>query len=153
MSWQKVFSTLASEQLREAYARAVLGQELDVRSREFSKLVESGLLRSDGAVDGGLFKEVLGSSARPRPQGIDRFLREGRLDGLPASQGDRRAVLEHLAGRLFPAERELDEPTVNLLIATVTQDIPTLRRALVDAGYLVRHPDGTGYRRATSPLI
>lgn len=153
MSWQKVFSTLASEQLREAYARAVLGQEPDVRSREFSKLVESGLLRSDGAVDGGLFKEVLVSSARPRPQGIDRFFREGRLDGLPASQGDRRAVLEHLAGRLFPAERELDEPTVNLLIATVTHDIPTLRRALVDAGYLVRHPDGTGYRRATSPLI
>lgn len=149
-SWQKIFSTLASEQLREAYARAVLGQGPDGSSREFSKLLESGLLLSDGSVNDGLLKEILGTSAHPRPQGVDRFFREGRLNGLPASQGDRRAVLEHLAGRLFPADRELEEPTVNLLIATVTHDIPTLRRALVDAGYLERNPDGTGYRRATA---
>lgn len=144
-SWQQVFSTLASERLREAYARAVLGQEVDVRSGE--KLVESGLLQSDGSVNGGVFKEVLGAAARPRPEGIDRFFHEGRLDGLPAGQADRLAVLEHLADRLFPADQELDEPAVNLVIATVTQDISALRRALVDYRYLERNADGTGYRR------
>lgn len=146
-SWQKVFSTLASEPLREAYARAVLGHGVDAGSREWSKLVESRLLLSDGSVNGGVFKETLSTAARPRPQGVDRFFREGRLDGLPAGHTDRLAVLEHLAGRLFPADRELDEPTVNLLVATVTNDIPTLRRALVDHGCLERNADGTGYRR------
>ena len=148
IGWQKVFSTLASERLRQAYAQAVLGQELDVRSKERSKLIESGLLLDDGSVNGALFKEVLGAAARPRPEGVDRFFREGMLDGLPSGRADRLAVLEHLAGRLFPADRELDEPTVNLLTATVTRDVPTLRRALVDYGYLERNADGTGYRRA-----
>lgn len=147
MSWQKVFSTLASARLREAYARAVLGQEADLRPREEVKLVESGLLAADGSVNDRLFTDVLAAEANPRPQGVDRFFREGRLDGLPAGHADRVSVLEHLAERLFPAEQELAEPQVNLLIATVTHDIPTLRRALVDYGFLVRNADGTGYRR------
>lgn len=146
-SWQKVFSTLASERLREAYARAVLGEDVDVRSKENSKLVESGLLLPDGAVNGELFPEILRAGALSRPQGVDRFFRNGRIEGLPAGNADRVAVLEHLADRLFPSDRELDEPSVNLLIATVTHDIPTLRRALVDHGYLARNADGTGYRR------
>ncbi|KRF05019.1 hypothetical protein ASH00_11235 [Arthrobacter sp. Soil782] len=148
VSWQKVFSTLASEPLRDAYARAILGEDVSTRSREFSKLVESGLLLSDGSVNDGMFKDVLGSAAGARPRGVDRFFHEGRLDGLPAGQVDRLAVLEHLADRLFPLDQELDEPVVNLLVATVTGDIPTLRRALVDFGFLVRNPDGTRYRRA-----
>ncbi|WP_323961107.1 DUF2087 domain-containing protein [Arthrobacter sp. JZ12] len=148
MSWQKVLSTLASPGLREAYARAVLGQELDADPRARRKLTEAGLLLPEGRVDGGVFSELLAASARPRPEGVDRFFRNGMLDGLPAGHVDRQSVLEHLADRLFPADRELDEPTVNLLIATVTRDIPTLRRALVDYGYLERNADGTGYRRA-----
>lgn len=38
---------------------------------------------------------------------------------------------------------------MNRLLATVTRDVPTLRRALVDHGYVQRYPDGTGYRRVT----
>jgi hypothetical protein len=148
MSWQKVFSTLASARLRETYARAILGEEPDAGSKERSKLVEAGLLSADGSVNDGLFKEVLATAAVPRPLGVDRFFREGRLDGLPAGQADRLSVLEHLAGRLFPVDQELSEPQVNLLIATVTSDVPTLRRALVDYGYLLRNADGTGYLRA-----
>lgn len=147
VSWQEVFSALASERLRQAYARVVLGQQVDVRSKENLRLVEAGLIRSDGSVNDAVFKEVLGAAARPRPEGVDRFFREGRLDGLPAGHADRMAVLEHLAERLFPVDQELDEPTVNLLIATVTNDVPSLRRALVDYRYLVRNADGTGYRR------
>ncbi|GAB3538399.1 hypothetical protein GCM10027403_24730 [Arthrobacter tecti] len=147
VSWQKVFSTLAAERFRELYAKAVLGLELDASPKERSKLVTAGLLSEDGSVNDGLFKEVLGAAAGPRPQGVDRFFREGRLDGFPANPADRKAVLEHLAGRLFPDQQELDEPLVNRLVGTVTHDIPTLRRALVDYGYLERNPDGTGYRR------
>lgn len=148
MSWQKILSTLASPRLREAYARAVLGQDLAADRRDRGKLIDAGLLSADGAVQDRVFSELLAASARPRPEGVDRFFREGRLEGLPAGHADRLAVLEHLADRLFPARRELDEPTVNLLVATVTGDIPTLRRALVDYGFLERDADGTGYRRA-----
>lgn len=148
VSWQKVFSALASERLREAYARAVLGTEGELSPKERSKLIESELLTVDGSVNGTLFKELLAAEARPRPEGVDRFFREGRLEGLPAGHADRQSVLKHLAGRLFPTDQELAEPQVNLLIATVTRDIPTLRRALVDYGFLVRNADGTGYRRA-----
>lgn len=148
LSWQRVFSTLASARLREAYARAVLGQDPDVRPMDQAKLVGSGLFNADGSVNDYLFKEVLTAEARPRTQGVDRFFREGVLDGLPAGHADRMAVLKHLAERLFPADQELAEPQVNLLIATVTSDIPTLRRALVDYGFLLRNADGTGYRRA-----
>lgn len=148
MSWQKVFSTLASTRLREAYAHAVLGEDPEVQPKERAKLIESGLLDADGSVNDALFKELLAAASAPRPQGVDRFFREGRLDGLPAGHADRVSVLEHLADRLFPGGQELTEPQVNLLIATVTRDIPTLRRALVDYGYLVRNADGTGYRRS-----
>lgn len=148
VSWQKVFSTLASERFRELYARAVLGEDLDPTARERAKLVAAGLLREDGSVDGELFKNVLAAASGPRPQGVDRFFTEGRLDGLPSSPAERLAVLEHIADRLFPDSQELDEPMVNRLIGTVARDIPTLRRALVDYAFLDRNADGTGYRRA-----
>ncbi|WP_083850941.1 DUF2087 domain-containing protein [Arthrobacter sp. CAL618] len=48
----------------------------------------------------------------------------------------------------LPRDEKQRQPGPGLVLATVTRDIPTLRRALVDYGHLVRRPDGTGYRRA-----
>lgn len=147
-SWQKAFSTLSAPRLRELYAAAVLGQQPDASTKELEKLTAAGLLNADRTVNADLFQEVLGASARKKPQGVDRFFLDGRLDGLPRNPAERTAVLEHLTERLIPADQELSEREVNLVLATVTRDIPTLRRALVDYGHLVRRPDGTGYRRA-----
>ncbi|WP_247828547.1 DUF2087 domain-containing protein [Arthrobacter antioxidans] len=149
-SWQKVLSTLAGARSRELYARAVLGQPLDATPKELQRLVDAGLLTPEHAVEDGLFKEVLATAAAPTPKGVDRFFRDGRIDGLPRAGQDRSDLLAHLAGRLLPADEELGEPEVNRLLATVTYDIPTLRRALVDHGYLERRPDGSGYRRVTA---
>ncbi|RJT80855.1 DUF2087 domain-containing protein [Arthrobacter cheniae] len=148
-SWQKILSTLAGERSRELYARAVLGQPLDATPKEVQRLRDAGLLTDGNDVDGELFKVVLAAAAPGTPKGVDRFFRDGRIDGLPRAGQDRADLLSHLAERLLPADEELTEPEVNRLLATVTHDIPTLRRALVDHGYLERHPDGTGYRRAT----
>ena len=147
-SWQKVLSTLAGGRSRELYARAVLGLPLDATPKELQRLADAGLLTPEHAVADGLFKDVLAAAA-PTPKGVDRFFRDGRIDGLPRAGQERTDLLAHLAGRLLPADMELDEPEVNRLLATVTHDIPTLRRALVDYGFLDRHPDGTGYRRVT----
>ncbi|MHA7282274.1 DUF2087 domain-containing protein [Arthrobacter sp. TMS2-4] len=149
-SWQKVLSTLAGGRSRELYARAVLGEPLDATPKELQRLVDAGLLTPEHAVADGLFKQVLAAAAVPTPKGVDRFFRDGRLDGLPRVGQDRTDLLAHLAGRLFPTDEELGEPEVNRLLATVTHDIPILRRALVDHGFLERHPDGTGYRRVTA---
>lgn len=146
-SWQRVFSTLAGERSRTLYARAVLGEPLVASPKEIQRLVDAGLLTRDYAVRGEVFKEVLAASAPATPKGVDRFFHDGRIDGLPRAAQDRSDLLSHLTERLLPADTELGEPEVNLLLATVTRDVPTLRRALVDAGLLVRHPDGTGYRR------
>ncbi|MDQ0734125.1 DUF2087 domain-containing protein [Arthrobacter agilis] len=148
-SWQKVLSTLAGERSRELYARAVLGQPLDAAPREVQRLVDAGLLTPEQTVAGGLFKEVLAAAGPGTPKGVDRFFREGRIDGLPRAGQDRTDLLGHLAERLLPADGEISEPEVNRLLATVTHDIPTLRRALVDHGFMERYPDGTGYRRVT----
>ncbi len=148
-SWQKILSTLAGARSREIYARAVLGEPLDAAPKEIRRLVDAGLLAADHAVDGELFKEVLAAAAPGTPKGVDRFFRDGRIDGLPRAGQDRADLLAHLAERLLPAGEELGEPDVNRLLATVTRDVPTLRRALVDHGYVERYPDGTGYRRVT----
>lgn len=148
-SWQKIFSTLAGGRSRELYARAVLGQPLDATQKEAQRLVDAGLLAQDHAVSEQLFKEVLAAAAPGTPKGVDRFFRDGRIDGLPRAGQDRADLLSHLAERLLPADEEIGEPEVNRLLATVTRDIPTLRRALVDHGYMERYPDGTGYRRMT----
>ncbi|MBG6191365.1 hypothetical protein IWX64_002325 [Arthrobacter sp. CAN_A212] len=147
-SWQKAFSTLSAPRLRELYAAAVLGQHSDASSKELEKLHAAALLNTDGTVNADLFQEVLGATARKKPQGVDRFFLDGQLDGLPRNPAERTAVLEHLTERLIPADQELSEREVNLVLATVTRDIPALRRALVDQGHLARRPDGTGYRRA-----
>ncbi len=148
-SWQKILATLAGERSRELFARAVLGQPLEAPPKEVQRLVDAGLLTSDLRVNGDLYREVLAAAAPGTPRGVDRFFRDGRIDGLPRAAQDRADLLSHLAERLIPTDEEIGEPEVNRLLATVTRDVPTLRRALVDHGYVERYPDGTGYRRVT----
>lgn len=148
-SWQKIFSILAGARARELYARAVLGEPLDATPKELQRLIDAGLFTQDNTVNEDLFSEVLAAAAPGTPKGVDRFFREGMIDGLPRSGQDRADLLKHLAERLLPADEELSEPEINRLLATVTRDIPTLRRALVDHAYVERYPDGTGYRRVT----
>lgn len=151
-SWQKVLSTLAGGRSRVLYAQAVLGQPLDATPKELQRLVDAGLLTEEQSVADGLFKQVLAAATAPPPRGVDRFFRDGRIDALPRAAQDRTDLLAHLAGRLFPDDEELGEREVNRLLATVAHDVPTLRRALVDHGFLKRHDDGTGYRRTPTLL-
>lgn len=148
-SWQRILSTLAGARSREVYARAVLGEPLDAAPKEVQRLVDAGLLTQDHAVNGNLFKDILATAGTGTPRGVDRFFRDGLIDGLPRTGQDRTDLLAHLAERLLPADEELSEPEVNRLLGTVTRDIPTLRPALVDYGFVERYPDGTGYRRVT----
>jgi hypothetical protein len=65
------------------------------------------------------------------------FFRDGRLTSLPARPAIRHAALTVLAGR-FARGRTYAESEVNAVLAEDAPDHATLRRLLVDEGFLLR---------------
>jgi hypothetical protein len=82
--------------------------------------------------------------------GLAPFVVPGdRLTQLPAKQGRRIRVLEHIAGACFEPGRDYDEAEVNELLERWCEgggvDHVTVRRYLIDYGILSR--DAGTYRR------
>lgn len=74
---------------------------------------------------------------RERVKVLHDFFDGERLKQIPAQRKKRVIVLEHLLGRFEPG-REYPERTVNDLLRAAHDDVATLRRELVDYGYLNR---------------
>ncbi len=72
------------------------------------------------------------------------FLREGRIVALPVQRAKRLVVLDHVARAFEPGVR-YSEPEVNAVLRVFHSDHASLRRALVDEGFLDR--DSTRYWR------
>jgi len=68
---------------------------------------------------------------------LRRFVQDGRLTSIPTSHGKRLVVLDWLAQRFEPGEI-YPERAVNLTLGKVHGDYATLRRYLVDDGFLER---------------
>lgn len=67
------------------------------------------------------------------------FIADGRLVSVPAQEKKREAVLRYLLERCFPErDQEWPEKEVNARLALYHQDVASLRRYLVDGGYLAR---------------
>ena len=77
------------------------------------------------------------------------FFREGRLTSLPSRSGYRLAALAILADR-FERDHLYDEREVNAILADDAPDPATLRRLLVDLGYLGRL-NGRYWRERQAP--
>jgi len=75
-----------------------------------------------------------------------RFFRRGRMIAFPAKRKNRLSVLAVLA-ESFHVNQEYTEDEINRLLLRYYDDHCTLRRALVDEGYLQRTVSGTAYRR------
>lgn len=150
VSWQRILSTLASHRLRGLYAALVLGQQPEMTAKERQKLLDAGLVMDDGGaltIAPDIFKEALASARTPEPTGPERFL-AGGLVVLPHRAADRLELLGYLRDRVSAAGETLAEKELNARLAAFTEDVPMLRRAMVDYGFLVREPDGSAYRRA-----
>ena len=65
------------------------------------------------------------------------FVRDGRLLSMPASHAKRMVVLDHIVQAFEPGIR-YTEKQVNAILVSWYQDTATLRRYLVDAGFLSR---------------
>jgi hypothetical protein len=121
------------------------------------RLVSAGLVEQRDGLYVSL--EALRAAARDRParqrdlpdataeqqRVLRNFVEDGRLRRLPARQGQRRVILEYVAG-CFDADRQYVESEVNDLLTPLHDDHVALRRYLVDEGLLKRQ--GGVYRRA-----
>ena len=131
-----------SHHMRRLVAARLVAVVPDAQSRIYS-------LRSD------TIRELSGSrpgdqQARPAPEEDDSVLRaffDGpRLRQIPASRKKRVVVLRRLLERFAPG-RAYPESQVNDLLREAHDDVATLRRELVDYGFMVR--DRGIYRIAT----
>ncbi|WP_067161843.1 DUF2087 domain-containing protein [Microbacterium sp. TNHR37B] len=163
--WRPILAALAHPDSGRVVAALMLGARLDDevsplppsrRRHLLERLRAAGLLREeDGTLvfDGSVFAAALRGAATVRPQGVERFFRDGRLEQLPARPGDRDAVLAEVARRAFRPHEILDEPAVNERLSAFYDDTALLRRYLVDSGLLDRRRDGSEYAstRAAEP--
>ncbi len=130
----------------------VLGEDRRKLRREIGRLVETGLLTRELRLDQNALREIARSLPQAAP--ADPGLLDGpwtedearqlaqcfsgsRLASIPANHARRRLVLERLAQEFEPGLR-YDERTVNSMLQVFHSDHTTLRRYLVDEGFLTR---------------
>ena len=133
--------------------RALELREPDV-ARHLARLEEAGLVR---AVSGGspayafdegallrFKKQVFGGARRPPAEDrdweqklLDRFVVDGRLMGIPAQHKRRVAITKWLASHFYPGVR-YSEKEVNETILRIHHDSASLRRYMVDYGFMQR---------------
>lgn len=145
--WRRIVAALTDERRRRAYAELVLGVPTTLTEKEHRRAVralEDAGLVADGIVVDDAFARVLAEDPPSPRQGVERWLRDGRIEQFPAHPTDRDALLAHVATRL--PEGEHSERTITEALGGLTDDPVTLRRYLVDSHYLVRSPDGHVYR-------
>jgi hypothetical protein len=160
-----VLGRLADERRARVFAAVALGAsdaasvaeraELssDQTARALAALVGTGLVRRDEDglhVDLGVLGEAARAASTPRRRptlegatpeqaAVARnFVTEdGRIRALPVRAAKRRLVLAWVANRFEPGRR-YDEREVNGLLLAVHDDVASLRRFLVDEGFLER---------------
>jgi hypothetical protein len=66
------------------------------------------------------------------------FIVDGRLETIPAQERKRAVVLRYLRDEVFAEERDYPEKEVNQRLALFHPDVASLRRYLVDGGFVTR---------------
>jgi len=87
---------------------------------------------------------ALGAASEDEESVLRSFFRDGRLTEIPAKESKRRIVLERIALEFEPGVH-YDEQTVNAIVGRFSLDHASLRRYLVDEGFLDRD-HGTYWR-------
>jgi hypothetical protein len=155
---------LAEPDRLHVFAAVVLGaglpSEVAARTGLEPRTIEAAVLRlrRGGLLDidkgrlvarGDVFKEAVREQRPPsgpaedldpdraRSAVLRAFLRDGRLVRLPAARGKRRVVLEHIAAVFEPGMR-YPEREVDAILRAWHDDHASLRRHLVDEGFLSR---------------
>ncbi|MFT4109548.1 DUF2087 domain-containing protein [Propionicimonas sp.] len=154
LDWRAVLALLANADARAALAELADTTRLAEKRRRLAleRWQRAGVVTTDPdgnlAVDEARLRATVNAVATKRPAGVERFLAaDGTIQAYPSRASDRAELLELVAGRAIAAGEAIGEPELNERLSGFTDDVATLRRFLVDAGFLHRDPDGTGYRR------
>lgn len=121
-----------SHHMRRLTSAGIVSEERDAQRHVYS--LNANLL-------GTLQKEAV-TVPRAAPQDdrarvMKHFFRDGRLVTIPAARKQRVIVLQYLLEQFDP-DRTYPEREVNDVLGRYHEDFATLRRELVDYGYLVR---------------
>ncbi len=128
-----------------------LGLTAPTISHHMRRLIAAGIVTEERDAQRHVYSlnnQLLGSlrseEAAPRPavendraRVMRHFFKDGKLATIPAARKQRVIVLQFLLEQFDPA-REYPEREVNELLGSFNEDFATLRRELVDYGYLVR---------------
>ncbi|MGN6503485.1 MAG: DUF2087 domain-containing protein [Pseudolysinimonas sp.] len=155
-----VLALLANDETRTMIARVALGQDLGERgtlgrrqSKALDRLISGRVVvEADGVVtlnvDG--LRAAVEASSPPRPEGVARFVRHGRIESYPASDADRIALLQWVGSQVLTPGERVGEREITERLSPYMQEAVLLRRYLVDYGVVDRNPDGTEYRLAAA---
>ena len=163
---------LADDDRRRVVAALVLGADttddvVDRTGMRLREVVEAlSRLEAAGLVERGTDGTILllerafalaarASATEPRPSEhpdepaevariLDQAFRNGRLVQLPTKESKRLVVLDHIAQRFEPGER-YTEKQINASLSQIHEDTATLRRDMVDFGFMDR-ADGEYWR-------
>jgi hypothetical protein len=131
-----------SHHMRRLVAARLVDVVPDAQSRIYSLRI--GTIRE---ISGAVLSDQVPQPASEEEDAVIRAFFEGqRLRQIPASRKKRVIVLRRLLERFAP-ERNYPESEVNELLREAHEDVATLRRELVDYGFMVR--DRGIYRVAT----
>jgi hypothetical protein len=145
----RVFSAIALGSRTVESAAEAAGVDVATVQTVLPRLVATGLVEQRDGLR--VSVDALEKAAQERPprqrelpdatdeqqRVLRNFVDGGRLIRLPARQGQRRVILEYVAGRFEP-DRQYAEPEVNALLKALHNDHVSLRRYLVDDGLLDR---------------
>lgn len=131
---------------------AELGEDRRKVRREIGGLIQTGLLTRDLRLDRAALRSVAQAFPQAAPadpallsgpwseeeaRQLAHFFSGSRLVEIPAGHSKRRLVLERLAQEFEPGVR-YEERSVNSMLQVFHSDHTTLRRYLVDEGFLTR---------------
>ncbi len=135
--------------LAEALAEGIAPLSASRRARAREKLIDTGVLMADGdsvTFDPARAREALQALARPRREGLGRFLTNtGRVDRYPSDHETRVQFLQMLATRAMQPGERITEPILTSRLEEIADDAVLLRRHLIDYGVASRTPGGEEY--------
>ncbi|MCX2748381.1 DUF2087 domain-containing protein [Arthrobacter sp. MI7-26] len=167
---RRLLAALANGEARRVFAEISIGEtpggsftpgklSQAKLARALGLLTEAGLVEvaeTEGSIRYRIrehaFRDALASlSPAPRRSGVERFsTADGRIDRYPAREADRLELLALVAARILSSSERVAERELNERLAGLTDDVPMLRRRLVDYGVVNRTPDGSAYWLALS---
>lgn len=128
-----------SHHIAKLAAAGLIATTPDAQRRLYSLNTDTlrTLARSSVRPDSTAQESAANDADRERSKTIRDFFKDGTLKQIPAQRRKRVFVLQHLMERFAP-RTDYSEKTVNEMLKSAHPDFATLRRELVDYGFMTR---------------